>query len=525
MLKTRRNRIAVLPAVLVCVVLLPILVACGNNGPVWPGTPPGSDSLAPPVKPPVTPPTNQPPDGQLPDEDTGDQVALIPAGEIPTGSAHQLASALGFLRESGGGTTSTDLQPDQLLIHVWDAMTERNLRAQAVVVCTDGPTSQVDINGCALFENATFPLTVTVYTSGYAMSTYVSTSANVLSFAMTRVAEPQDAYIFGVIDAERAEHLQIYDDALMPQVYYVYPSTVNANFMQYEIPVTAGRYHGFSAFAFSNIRLDDGISDGIVFMNAAPLYWMAGHFAWDFVPLSAGDRYFHAIQFESKGAPEGVAGGLATVPPGIIDADTQRLDGKLAVIPTAIFVDDGRYQAVGPHAKAVVDGPNELVFSCPWFEPTETPDRLVMAGCLAHSSGAIDIVHEDWETGTDSPDLNFSGIAGLLVTVDYGGDSMFPTFELSDPLALDGDLVRIGAYYDCVNPSWFITLASGSDTVDSGDFAIPLEWVPQVFGNLAIRFRSECIDAVAVGMDDFNEDQIVMTRHETCFSPWVAPVF
>jgi hypothetical protein len=524
MLKTRRSRVAALPVALMCAALLPILVACGNSGPVWPGTPPGgSDSLAPPVAPPVQDPY-QPPAGQLPDEDTGDQTALIPTTEIPTGSAHELASALVFLRDSGGGTTSTDLEPDQLLIHVWDALTENNLQAEAAVVCADGPASQVNINGCGMFENATFPLTVTVYTAGYAMSTYVGTSANVLSFAMTRATEPQDAYIFGVIDADRAEHLQIYGDGLMPHVYYVYPSTVNANFMQYEIPVTAGRHYGLSAFAFSNIQPSDGISDGVVFMNAAPLYWMAGYFAWDFMPLSAGDRYFHALQFGSKGAPDGVAAGIATVPPGIIDADTQRLDGKLVAIPTAIFAGDERYQAVGPHANAEVDGPDQLAFSCPWFEPTETPDRIVMAGCLVHSSGAIDIIHEDWATGTDSPDLNFSGIAGLVVSIDFGGGSMFPTFSLSDPPALDSDLVRIQAYYNAVTPSWFITLDGGLDTVDSGDFAIPLDWVPQVFGNLAIRFRSECIDAAAVGIDDFNEDQIVLTRHETCYSPWVAPV-
>jgi hypothetical protein len=513
-----------IPAVILCLLLIPLISACGNNGVVAPAAAdgPGWDALNPN---PAPNDSNDRGDVTVDDDsDDGDNPGsdtISPTMDIPAGSIDDLASALVFLRESGGGILTSPLSEDQLMIHIWDAPSECNLPGEAVIACEGGLTSLVDVEGVALFENVTFPVTVTVKVDGYPMMTYAGTSGNVLSFPLERLPVTEPAHVFGIADTHGYSSMSIIGDSLIPDITWLAPSSTNSEYFQYRMEVPPGETLGFSAFLVGAFMIDD-LDDGIL-VPMDGLLWMTNCFAWNLGPMNPGDQMFYTIPWAETIGPDDVAIGVAAMPGDLFASIEDTLDWNKFVLPVTAFIDEDRYLAVGPQSNLRGSDPSDITYSCPWFEPPEWGDRTVIAGIIETPAGAIDLVHADWDTGVDAPDIVFSGIPQIgVIDLVTEGHTM-PYIGFINPLGADSDLVRIHVSAYGFRPVWDIVVAGDVLTVDTVDFSIPLTWLSERYGNHDILYQAECIDALSLDIDDFNEDQINMTRRETCFSEWVAP--
>ncbi len=508
-----------IPATLValtCLFILGSMTACSNNGPIAPG-----ELVINPNPPTLTSPDSENPPEDHPRTDDPEEFSIIPGGDLDTESLTELATTLYYLRESGGGTLSIPLGPDEFAVHIWDANTEVNLAAQAVVVCSGGPTSLLDINGIAVYENVSFPVTVTVYVEGYAMATYVETSANILSFAMQETSISSDAYVFGVSDSLGCDLMRFYSDTMVPDIYYEHASEIDPGFISYEVVVPPFKTVGFSGFLYGKINLGE---DPPTPFSPSPLFWMINHFAWDIGPLHPKDHRYYGIQFQSKEGPAGTDSGMAVIPEDIwAEKDSIMKYGRMAAIPQAVFLEDERYPAMGPHIILDGEAPEKVMFNCPWFEPAITPDRIIMSGQIVMPEGGMDIVQVDWHPGSDSPDIEFSGIPILIVSAPFGEGLSYPILSVTDPLGEDSNLVRYEARADDVGPLWLITMDGGTSELDTSELMVPLTWIGDVFQDYGISYRVECIYSFSQSVDDFNEDQIIMMRQEVCFSRWAEP--
>jgi hypothetical protein len=509
------NQILTALTVLVCIITL---VSCGSSGPAAPGEIQTNEP-----DPPYTPTDVNNDDDEIdnvapdPEDNT-----IIPSDEITTEGISSLGTALQFLKESGGGVLTTPLQPDAFAIHVWDLDTGGILEAQAIVKCSGGPTSLVDISGPSLFENASFPLTVTVYSPGRALSTYVETSANVLSFPMSKIHDQiEESFIFGVSESLGYELMEFYSDDLLTEIYYETPSLLEPGFIPFEIAVEPMESFGFSAFLFGNLQAGE-VGDEHTYVTLSPIFWMTNHFAWNIEPLYPGDHIFYGITFDAKPPPDGVATGDAVVPLTVQEMDDILEFGRMMAIPTCIFIEEEKYLAIGPGIIFNGDEPDKLSYRCPWFVPAEPFDRVVISGQLVNPDGAVNILHSNWHFDSVAPVLEFSGFASIGIQGGFAGISL-PGFVLTDPMPGASDLYRITARADEVGPVWFITTASDTILIDTADYSVPLTWVSEVYSDFTIQYQVEMVDALSQNIDDFNEDQIIMTREEISLSPWTEP--
>jgi len=521
-----KTNLSLAMAALICLLILPLLTSCSGNGPIAPGSDGWEDMYGDPTDSPIV---NNDNDNDViegvkrendPNDDADDFIS--PAGEIGTESISELANALVFLRNSGGGVLSIPLDVDEFGIHIWDGNTGENLTGKAIVVCGGGPTSLVDVAGLAMFENASFPLTITVRVDGYALETIVETSANILSMPLVPMADTGEAYLFGIGESLDCAKLQLYNDSFLTDIYIEPASMINPDYMEFELAVEPDIPFGFSAFLYGGVEVGDPGTENP--MPASPIFWLIRHYEWDIKEMSAGENRFMSILYEGKDGPVGVDGGVARVPAGIW-AEKDDIDkyGRMMVLPTAILLENEQYLAMGPHVRLDGVDPDDLKFDCPYFNPAVTPERYVMSGQIVMPDGGIDIVHTDWHPGSDSPDIEFSGIPTIGITGNFGGGITYPVMVISDPLGASSDLTRVEAVAEGVGPAWRITMAGDSEVVDSTDFAIPLTWFDPVFTLYEIVYRVECNHALSQDIDDFNEDQIVMMRHETAQSPWSVP--
>ena len=491
------------------------LSACGNEGPLAP------EDITNPFAPATPGDLNS---GAMPFIDRGDTPGditpdspLIPAIDLSGTTIYNLAAAMFYLQESGGGVLSVPIEADQVAVHVWDPSTGMNLEAQAVIVCSGGPTTLLDINGYQVFEGATFPVTVTVYSEGYAMTTFAGTTANVLSFALAPAAPPMPAFVFGMAENYGCDSLQVYSDTLLPEYYIANPSEINPDYTRYEHSIEAETINGFTAFLTGN--LDMGIIETKGPASPEDFFWIAPHFEWEITGLKSGDRRFIPISFGSKAGPSGIAEGTVSVPAPYW-TEGQKTDGLNAMLPTAIFLEARRYLAIGPYIPLDGEDPGNLSYEAPYFEPVLAPDRIVMAGHMVLVTGEIDIVHRDWHPGYNPADISFTGFPSLVVTGGPGAGFTYPAFSWTDPLGVDGTLTRIEMASG--SGSWHVTQAGNGGSLDSSDLAIPLTWFDEIFDEASPRYRVECIKSYGQSIDDFNEDQLIMMKGETCFSNWVG---
>ncbi len=513
-------------AVLFCMVLLTTLTACSSNGPIAPGSLGVEDLKQDPIIPPINNAIEDDSDLYLqPRLDDADDVAddndqIIPAGDIGTETTQGLAAALYFLRESGGGVQSIPLNADEFAIHIWDTNNEDNLTGQAIIVCEGGPTSLVDVSGVAMFENGTFPLTVTVLVDGYALATVAETTANVISFALEPTVTPASANLRGVVDCLGSERMYFYTGELVNNYYIESPSPINPDYIQWELEVESGTPFGFSAFLFGGIEIGDE-GEGNSPNPASPVFWLINYQSWEHKALEPDENRYYPIEWTGKDGPDGADDGIVRIPAGIWAEKAEIVqNGRMIVVPSAILLENEQYLPIGPHLLLHGDDPMNIEFTVPWFEPALVPDRYIMSGQIVMPDGAIDIVHRDWHPGSDSPDIEFSGIATLGVTGDFGGGVTYPVFAITDPLGTDSELIRLEARAPDVGPVWQITVAGETGVVDTSDYAVPLTWIQQVYADYDIIYRSESIYALSTDIDDYNSDQVIMNRHESCFSAW-----
>jgi hypothetical protein len=494
------------------------LTACGNEGPIAP------DNLHNPLAP-ATPydlddgsvrPVPLTPDPDPTPNDTSND-KIVPAGDLSSESIYDLAAAMFYLQECGGGVLSVPMDPDQFAIHVWDAVTEANLDADVVVSCSGGPSSLVSVHGYQVFENASFPINVTVLSHGYAMVSVVGTNANVLSFAMLRPHAYQSATVFGTVQNLGYDTLQVYSDTLLPTVSMEHPSEANPDYTKFELSIEADKVNGFSAFLVG--MLDSGLISSKGAVSPEEFFWTSSYFEWEIPPLKAGTRRFYPVVFMTKQGPAGVAEGLASIP-GEYWTEDQINNGLSAAIPTAIFLEDRRYLPIGPYVPFDGEDPSGIEYQVPYFDPAIGPDRIVMAGHMVLTTGEADIVHRDWHPGYNPGDLVFSGVPTVELHGGPGVGWTYPIFAWVDPTGGESTLTRIEMYGGA--GGWFIVLAGDGANVDSASLDIPLSWFPEIFGTNPLRYRVECINADGQDIDDFNEDQVIMNRRETCFSRWMS---
>jgi hypothetical protein len=511
------NRIlAAISAVFISIIIFVGLVSCGNNGPVAPG----SDDMA--VRPPID--TTDPIGERDPADPPAEQenLGLLTSGEISTETISNASEAVAFLKESRGGVLEIPMNEGEFVLNIWDAQTGGNLFGQVIVVCGDGSPSLWDINGAAMFQDATFPITVSAYVPGYALATYTGTSANVISIPMKRSIETGNAYVFGVANDLGMLRMQFYTDTLIPEIVTEYPSLPNPNFMNYSLMFDTGVVNGFSTFLFGGIQVSD--FDEIGTPSASPIFWLTNKFTWNVEPLAEGDHRFYGVNFLEKIPPSATAVGQASVPDDIWhQVNEEAGQWRLLAIPTGIFLSGDRYLALGPHCNVWGENAGALIYRCPWFQPEIAPDRLVISGQLVAPDGSADIVHMEWHATNETPDLNFKGLAGLAVADSSMGGTTSPVFNITNPLGAENDLVTIEATIDQYGPIWDITAPGGMTEIDTSDFEIPLTWLNEIYGNGSATYQLKCIDAISQDINCFTTDQIIMTRRETAITPWVQP--
>jgi len=507
--------------VLVCFTVLPFLSACGNSGPINPDmTDVEGENLDDPIKPPG--------DDDVVNNDSREEVEGLKEyepdfQELSITAIQQLTEALDFLRDSDGGVMSIPLQEDQFVIHIYDGLVGGNLTGQAVIKCDGGPTSLVDIHGLAMFEGATFPMTVTVFVETYALETIVNTEANLLSIAMQPTVQPEPAFLFGVSETLGSSEMLFYDDNLLPNIYNQGASLRSPEYLNFEIEVSPNEKFGFSGFMTGEVDFGETIPDPPY--QWSPMFFMAKHLAWDFSPIKEGDRMFYYVKIDSTQGPDGLEQSMVGVPAEIWNiVEPEGNDyAEAYVLPTAILLDGYRYMAMGSRIELEGEDPGALDADWHWWEAPIMPDRTVLAGHLLMSDGAVDIVHMDWHPESDAPDLNFSGVARLGIAGGMGIGLTFPMFAFTDPIGVDTDLIRINVEGYNYGPVWNITCEGGLEVLNTADFSTPLTWLAESYNGREILYQAEYINSFGMEIDDYSTQQIVMNRRETCFSPWEAP--
>jgi len=515
------NYFFALLAVLVCVIAAPLLTSCGNNGPINPDY---TDVEGVNTDPPTTPPDNNPPadDDPYPYNREGFKkiTPVTDIGEFSAEVVMGLADALEYLEAASGGVTMVSLPAGKCVINLWDIETGLNVAGEVLIRCESGLTGQLSVNGLAAFQGVDFPITVTANVPDYTLETIVQTNANVLSFAMKPKQVKEPAWIFGISETLGADKMTFYDDNFIPMIYTQRASQINPAFLQFEIAVTPGEKFGFSGFIRGKPEIGGTIPAPP--FHTAPIFFMASCLAWDFEPLTEGDKRFYKIKFDPKDAPDGSEQSDISIPSEIWDALVA--DGgensSAFILPTAIICDGYRYLAMGPHVDVVGDAPGTLGANWYWWEPAETEDRTVLAGHLRMPDGSYDIVHMDWHPGGEAPDIDFSGAPSLDVTGGFSGGFTFPIFAFTDPIA-DSDFVRIRLSAGVERQIWNITCGAGLDTLDTDDLSVPASWLDDgSISVIPVLYQAEYIDTLSMDIDGFNERQIVLSRRETCITPW-----
>ena len=465
--------------------------------------------------------TTKPSDDPIkPDNPDNPIIPIAPAGDFSGESIGDLASALFFLKETGGGVTSIPMDPDQFAVHIWDVRTLANLEGDLLITCEGGPTTLVAINGWQVFENATFPLSITANVTGYALASIVRTSANVISLAMEPLTGKGTATVFGNAQNLGFDTVEIYTDTLIPFRLEKGKSKINPDYNPYDFGVTAGENHSFSAF----LRMDHG---NPVFGNQTDgdpdkPYYASGFLFKELEPLNPGDKRFVAINFNSKPGPSGTVDVTAEFPLDFWDAETMT-GGALGVQPMGILFDSTRYLALGPKATCENDDPAALEFKVDYFTPTFGFERTVMAGYAIGAGKASDIVHRDWHPGSDVDDLVFSGYPTLDVITGTGPGIVYPQFSWVNPISSGGNLIGLGVYRDHENPVWFITLDGGTESLDTVDLHVPLTWFTDLPDFQELYYRVWCIKSQDQGIDEYNDEATIKARDEICFSAWISP--
>ncbi|HDS29858.1 MAG TPA: hypothetical protein ENN67_02315 [Firmicutes bacterium] len=517
MLKISNLTYSIIALSIGAIILLGV-VACGNNGPIAPDSNlnPSPDPVSPDMPLFIDDRTIPNPDetaDTLDPQDTVDEIE--PVEDIGAETIQDLAVILFHLQESGGGVLSVPMEPDRFAIHLWDPDTFVNLQGEVVVVSTGLPTALVTVNGYQLFQNVAFPISVTVKCDGYAMTSIVDTSANVLSFPMRSTGQPEKATVFGIAKNFGFDTLQVYSDTLMPFVSMEQPSEVNPEYTRFELDVDAGKINGFSAFLTGCIQ--NGTISTTDISSPDGYFWVTSHFEWSIPSMKPGTRRFYPITFKSKSGPDGVAQGKANIPAEYWVSDVVN-HGTIAAIPTAIFLQDRRYLPIGPYSPFTGNEASELSYEIPYFNPVGAPDRIVMAGHMVLPTGEINIVHRDWHPGYDPDILNFSGVPSINMYGGPGEGWSYPAFSWTDPIGANSTLTRIDMIGG--NGAWRIITAGNGSVLDTSNLDIPLSWFPEIFGYAKPRYRVECIHADGSDIDDFNDDRLIMMRREASCSVW-----
>jgi hypothetical protein len=496
------------------------LSACGNNGVSAPPT--NLDNQTEDLYP-INDPSNVNWRIDINDseDDKPSELKYIPKDEIGTQSVQDLASALFLLRGSGGGVTDlASLPDDQFAVHIWSKATKANLEGEIAVVCNNEMSAVLDVGGWAVFENATFPITVTARAPGYALNTVVNTDSNVISLAMVQSTIPPTASVFGVAKNWGLGAVTLYSDELFPRRFLAPPSLANPNFGQFEIPFTAGVDHGFSAFLDGTLGFGSD-EESLSYPPALPLFYMSAYFAYDIPPLNEGDHRFYSLPMTISVGPMGVAEGHATLPVAYWDDGDILTDSTVCAIPTAVFTEEELYIPIGPARPITGEAADLLNYECPYFEPTGQAERLVMAGQIMWPSGARDVVHMDWHPGTQPADIDFSGYPVFESAVPIEGN--MPMFVWLNPLEDETDLIRIEAMAGGI-PVWMITMDGAAENLDTSDLGIPPQWLTVIVTDAGIppSYRCQCMNVLGQTINEYTEQDIVMWRRESCFSPWLS---
>ncbi|MCX6646677.1 MAG: hypothetical protein NTY09_10005 [bacterium] len=460
---------------------------------------------------------------QIPVTPGNSSLQMINGNELTATSIDDLAGTISDLQHNGGGVTTFDLGEGVLVLHVFDSFHGHVFSSQALVKSGDGTSSLWSINGYAVFVNAVFPVTVSVYADGYALATIVETSANVLSIPLRRIDEPSKATIFGVAGTHGYPRMSLYSDTLLPKCITNSPVSHDGNYQSFEFDVDPYVTNGMSAFLLGGVDLPNNHAGYQIF--SLPAFRMTNHFAWDLGRLNSDERLFHMVDYHLGVAPAGVVSGEVALPYEYCGEKIDALEGaRIWALPTAILLDGERYLAVGPHDVLEGDDPKKLEYRCPWFESQIPEDRLVLAAQFELADGSADIVHAIWH-GEDSLDpIAFSGIPILNVSgFTVGTGFSYPTFEIQDPLGADGRLQKIHAWADGVGPVWDITKTGGIEPIDTADYDIPLTWLRDLLGFPNVEFRVECINALDQSIDEYTYNDIIMRRNEVLFSAWTGP--
>ncbi|HEX9746443.1 MAG TPA: hypothetical protein VGB30_13560 [bacterium] len=492
------------------------LVSCTSTGPIAP-----AEIEANPTPPPVienntrdNPNENQ--DHEISDGNDG----IIPWNPIGTQSAFDLVSALVYLQDSGGGVINIPLAADEFAIHLWDRRTEANLPGLAAVKLGTGSVSYVNIDaGYAVFENANFPLTISVQVEGYDIFTIVESNANVYSFALDKSGPAQYSTAFGIANTFFMDEVTFYTDDLIPRIYTEPASMANPKYANFDIQYTSNVSHGFSAF------LDGPLNLGSPFSMSpkigGQLFDYAGYFQWNMVELNPGEHRFYNVGFNLEDGPEGYFSGKINVPAEYHTEDVMTY-GLLTAIPTAIFYNPEKYLALGPHVEVEGDDPSSLTYNSPYFWYPTAPDRIVVAGVLALPDYAgVDIVHRDWHMDENVPEIEFSGIPELTVDNGLGGLS-FPVYTWTDPIGPGSAINKVVT--NSGSSKWVIWTGGNYGSLDTSELGVPIDWVAPLIEEGTGVTRVECVSGMGFDIDDWNYEFIIRNRWEHCFSDWSMDV-
>lgn len=445
-------------------------------------------------------------------------IDMLEENDLNIHSIDDVAVTLNGLQLNGGGVTTIELDEGVLVVHVFDPLNGNILQCEAVIVAGDNPGALFDINGIAVFENVEFPVTITVNAEGYALSTLIGTSANVISIPLTRIEQPGKGNIFGVAEKFGYKGMYFYSDTLLPELITESPVSPDGNYQSFEFDVDPYVVNGMSAFLVGGVDLPH---DEIGFdIFGLPVFWMTNHFAWDLGQIEPGDRLFHLVDFYLGISPAGVVSGTVSLPEDIGDLEGARL----WALPTAILLDGERYLAMGPHRVLEGDDPDNIEYRCPFFNSKIPEDRLVLAAQLELADGSADIVHAIWHGQEELDPIAFSGVPVLMVP-DYtiGTGFSHPVLDLENPLGISCSLIKFYAQAEGIGRVWEITETMNTEPVDTADYDIPLPWLRDLLGHANVEFQVECIDTLDQTIDEFTHNDIIMTRNEVAFSAWTPP--
>jgi hypothetical protein len=125
----------------------------------------------------------------------------------------------------------------------------------------------------------------------------------------------------------------------------------------------------------------------------------------------------------------------------------------------------------------------------------------------------------DWHPGTQPADIEFSGYPVFESAESLDGD--MPMFVWLNPLEDDADLIRIEAASEGA-PVWMITLDGAVPNLDTVDLSVPPQWLADLTTGGAPWYRCQCMNVLGRTIDEYTEEDIIMWRRESCFSPWVV---